>query len=335
MKAVTTMDKPEVQTKEIRFRKLREINLEDLKSDIASADLIMADYNETPMAELANLYDSNLKEILEKHAPIISKVLRIKTVSPWFNNEVRQVKREKRAAEAKWKKTKADVDFDTFRNKRNHYIKVCSDAKREYYSSKVEACAGNQKQLCSLVSKLTTGGNSTKYPDETKETICKNFGDFFIDKIEGIRSQIGITVKQDGVENMAEYELSQNVPAFDKFKALSQQEVMDIIMKSPNKSCCLDPMPTELLKKCIDILIKPITAIVNKSLSTGRFPDCRKCALVTPLLKKLGLDLISKNYRPVSNVPFVAKIIEKSPLPQFVQSLQQNDLYSTQNSAYK
>ncbi len=101
MKAVTTMDKPEVQTKEIRFRKLREINLEDLKSDIASADLIMADYNETPMAELANLYDSNLKEILEKHAPIISKVLRIKTVSPWFNNEVRQVKREKRAAEAK------------------------------------------------------------------------------------------------------------------------------------------------------------------------------------------------------------------------------------------
>ena len=134
---------------------------------------------------------------------------------------------------------------------------------------------------------------------------------------------------------MAEYELVQDVPIFNQFKELSQQEIMDIIMKSPNKSCCLDPVPTELLKKCIDILIKPITAIVNKSLLTGSFPDCWKCALVIPLLKKLDLDLISKNYRPVSNLPFVAKIIEKSALPQFVQHLQQNGLYSTQNSAYK
>ena len=159
--------------------------------------------------------------------------------------------------------------------------------------------------------------------------------DFFIDKIESIRSQKEITVTQDGIENMAEYELVQDVPIFNQFKELSQQEIMDIIMKSPNKSCCLDPVPTELLKKCIDILIKPITAIVNKSLLTGSFPDCWKCALVIPLLKKLDLDLISKNYRPVSNLPFVAKIIEKSALPQFVQHLQQNGLYSTQNSAYK
>ena len=78
-------------------------------------------------------------------------------------------------------------------------------------------------------------------------------------------------------------------------------------MKSPNKSCCLDPVSTELLKKCIDILIKPITAIVNKSLSTGSFPDSWKCGIVIPLLKKLGLDLISKNYRPVSNLPFLQK----------------------------
>ena len=98
---------------------------------------------------------------------------------------------------------------------------------------------------------------------------------------------------------MAEYKLLHNVPAFDQFKELSQQDIMDTIMKPPNKSCCLDPIPTELLKKCIDILIKPITAIVNKSLSTGSFQDCWKCALVIPLLKKVGLDLISKNYRPV------------------------------------
>ena len=65
VKVVTTMDKPEVPTKEIRYRKLGEINLDNLKSDMASSDLIRADYNETSLTELANLYDSNLKEILE------------------------------------------------------------------------------------------------------------------------------------------------------------------------------------------------------------------------------------------------------------------------------
>ena len=72
-----------------------------------------------------------------------------------------------------------------------------------------------------------------------------NSGDIFINNIESIRSQIEITVSQDGIENMAQYEFLHNVPAFDKFKELSQQDIMDIIMKSPNKSCCLDPVPTE------------------------------------------------------------------------------------------
>ena len=76
----------------------------------------------------------------------------------------------------------------------------------------------------------------------------QNFGDSFIDQIDGIRSYIEITVAQEDIENMAEDEILQNIPAFDQFEKLSQQEIMDMIMKSPNTSCCLDPMPTELLK---------------------------------------------------------------------------------------
>ena len=49
VKVVTTMDKPEVQTKAIRFRKLGQINLGNLKNDIASTDLIRVDYNETSL----------------------------------------------------------------------------------------------------------------------------------------------------------------------------------------------------------------------------------------------------------------------------------------------
>ena len=62
-----------------------------------------------------------------------------------------------------------------------------------------------------------------------------------------------------------------------------------LIEATPKKSCTLDPMPTPLVVGCIDILLSVITKIVNLSLQTGSFADQCKCALVYPLLKKLGL----------------------------------------------
>ena len=49
-------------------------------------------------------------------------------------------------------------------------------------------------------------------------------------------------------------------------KSATVDEVRRIIMSSPNKSCDLDMLPTTLLKACLDILLYPITNIVNASL---------------------------------------------------------------------
>src|SRR6478609_9574841 len=76
-------------------------------------------------------------------------------------------------------------------------------------------------------------------------------------------------------------------------------------------TCCLDSIPTSLLKSCIDVLITPITTLVNLSLSEGSFPANFKTATVRPLLKKHSLsheDLSS--YRPISNLNFVSKVLE-------------------------
>ena len=61
-------------------------------------------------------------------------------------------------------------------------------------------------------------------------------------------------------------------------------------MSSSNGTCNLDPIPTTLLKSCIDSLIIPITNIVNKSLKEGVFPSAFKTAHVIPLFKKPSLD---------------------------------------------
>jgi hypothetical protein len=71
-------------------------------------------------------------------------------------------------------------------------------------------------------------------------------------------------------------------------------------------------MPTYLLKQCVNNVLPVITAMVNKSLNEMSVPTAFKQANVRPLLKKPGLDMNNlKNYRLVSNLPFVSKIIEK------------------------
>ena len=97
-----------------------------------------------------------------------------------------------------------------------------------------------------------------------------------------------------------------------RFLPATHDEVKRIITNSANKTCDLDPIPTRLLKQCLDHFVPLITAMINKSLATSVVPACFKRAVVRPLLKRPGLDKeVLNNYRPVSNLPYVSKLLEK------------------------
>jgi hypothetical protein len=64
-------------------------------------------------------------------------------------------------------------------------------------------------------------------------------------------------------------------------------------------------------------------------------PDTLKHAIITPLLKKLNLELIKKNYRPVSNLPFLSKLIERAVASQLIDHLSENELNDIFQSAYR
>ena len=107
-------------------------------------------------------------------------------------------------------------------------------------------------------------------------------------------------------------------------------------MNSPSKSCSLDPIPTTLLKRCIDPLVPIITIIVNKSLLSGVMPKALKISYVTPILKKAGLDRnVLQNYRPVSQLCFLAKVIERCACNQLQTFFEANKFYSRTQSAYR
>ena len=88
--------------------------------------------------------------------------------------------------------------------------------------------------------------------------------------------------------------------------------VLKIINSAPAKTCELDSITTTLLCENLDNLLPTITNIINTSLTTGIVPRDLKTAIVKLLLKKPSLDRnLFKNYRPISNLPFLSKILEK------------------------
>ena len=71
------------------------------------------------------------------------------------------------------------------------------------------------------------------------------------------------------------------------------------------------------------------------SLEKGIVPENWKLALVDPRLKKLGMDLVFENFRPVNNLHFLAKVAEKVVMSQLVNHCNENAPLPVSQSAYR
>ena len=116
----------------------------------------------------------------------------------------------------------------------------------------------------------------------------------------------------------------------------NEKEICQIISQSKTTSCELDPIPTLLLKSCLKELSQVLLKIVNLSLTDSHVPKSLKHASVKPLLKKPGLDTeFLNNYRPVSNLPYLSKLIERVVAKRLTDHLNINGLYEKRQSAYR
>ncbi len=119
------------------------------------------------------------------------------------------------------------------------------------------------------------------------------------------------------------------------FKPATCEEVSKVL-SSPTKSCSLDPVPTWLLKSAASSIVPTITQLVNLSLAEGEVQASLKEALITPLLKKPNLDPhILKHYRPVSNLTYLSKVMERTVVRRLRDHLEESNLHEVMQSAYK
>ena len=120
------------------------------------------------------------------------------------------------------------------------------------------------------------------------------------------------------------------------FESVSEDEIKKLILSPSSKSCELDPIPTSVLKNCLDIVITPITDIINISMETSTFPKNFREAHVGPLLKKTSLPKNElKNHRPVFSLCFISKILEKVVANRLQTHIKNNHLSNSLQSAYR
>ncbi|XP_072014767.1 uncharacterized protein [Amphiura filiformis] len=193
----------------------------------------------------------------------------------------------------------------------------------------------NTKTVFQVVNSLLNNQNKHLPTFDDPKYLATRFTRFFTNKISDIRDNL-----DNDPDKLDVSQFIDNCPAncgpLTGFVEMTCDEVRKVITASSNASCFLASHPTWLIKQHIDQHLPAITAIVNKSLCSGIFSSAAHNAIVTPLIKKPSLDKeILKNYRPVSNLSYVAKVIEKCVATQLVEHLNSNNLTDPLQSAYR
>ena len=132
-------------------------------------------------------------------------------------------------------------------------------------------------------------------------------------------------IKYDGNKNY-KYYLNKRIDTVFTFQNIDEETVRKTIQNLPSKnSCGLDGISSKLIKIIEPAIIKPLTLLINQVLNTGIFPDELKIAKVIPLFKKDDPTLL-KNYRPISLLSTIAKVMEKIIFTQLSSYFNENKL---------
>ena len=299
---------PEPITEQRLRRNINSIDKQQFSLDIK----LELDFVGNPSAEQ---FHCCLRSILDNHAPLSSAIVRQHKYSPWYREicaELQAAKRIRRKAERRWLSSKLTVHKEIYIEAKMQVTKIVHNAKSEYFSSKIAKCT-NCKQLFNVADKLLGRNIALPLPTSVSvECLPKLFSTFFHDKVAKIREHLDSGTTTHELPSPYSHDVEYQHTPFTSFEPVTTEHLLSILTKCAPKSSDLDPMPTSLLLDCLDVVLPSMTDIINDSLVSGVFPSFYKSAIVKPLLKKSTLDPNDmKNYRPVSNLSFMSKILEK------------------------
>ena len=314
-------------------RPINSINTTDFSNDILASSLYTSPAS--TLAPYLDQFSSVLTTLLDKHAPQKTTSCLSRPHKPFITPEIKNEKSKRSRLETIFRKNRTPQNESNFKEQSKIVSKLISASRRTYFRNLIATCSQQPKKLWKTLGNLLCRKPPPSLPNSTcPSSLASAFQQFFDDKILNLCARF-IPLTPALVQNLNPPPPTAP-PPLSNFSPATTLEVRNAILSSSDSTCSLDLIPTKLLKSCIDSLLPPITTIINLSLSEGTFPSSFKTAIVKPLLKKHSLphdELAS--YRPISNLNFISKILERVIHTRLTAHLQSFPSISPFQSAYR
>ena len=281
--------KPPVLKQKLHYRKLKSIN-----NDLFTHDL----QRKLSTANDIDSYNSAGSSVLDSHAPEISSMLVLRKHKPWYNATLRHEKQKLRRLERK----RARITDSKLRVAVQQYSTLLRTTRNSYYKNVLRDA--DCKAVHNIAAELMGEHTAMPRPEcSDYAELATKFSSYFKDKISDIHKSL--PPPQDIVHLPSVHQMADLVH-------ITPAEVERSLKTSKIKTCALDPLPASLVKDNIHVVSGPISRIINKSIATATVPSNLKHSVITPIYKKKQLDVNKlSSYRPIAQLPVVAKVLER------------------------
>lgn len=289
-------------------------------------------------------FESLFAPICNKHAPLKRKRVR-KFKSPWLTDEIMCTMHERDRIKKKAIKTSSSLlwqQYKTLRNKVNLDIKK---SKRSFLSTRINSAKKKSKIVWDTLRHVVPGKSKNNEincikSDSGEHTQPKDIANVLNYHFANVGPNLASKII-DSIENVSvlndfnnDAHNDQNNNLF-RCKPVSEDYVLKHIKSlSDKKATGLDNMPAKLLKIASEYIARPVTHIVNLSMFTSMFPLKWKCARICPIYKK-GDCTNACNYRPISILPVISKILERAVFDQLYPFLNDNNMIYDKQSGFR
>ena len=285
------------------------INWDNLTNDIQKLDA-----NDG----LKLLIDALDENIITKKAKNKNK----KPNKPWFTREAADIRSKLLISRRKFLKKQSKTLESAYKTLKSHYAKLIKRLKEEYYHKKISLAQNDGKKIWQTINECLNRNNCSPENISLKNKngiLCSDptevaniFNDFYIN----FAPELAKTIPKSDISPA---EMILNAPKPDQtfsFRDVTEEEILQIINNlAPKSSSGFDFISNNLTKGIAKFISLPLRIIINKSLNEKTFPSCIKIAKIAALYKSGCKNTVS-NFRPISQLSSMSKIIEKISLSQ-------------------
>ncbi len=272
--------------------------------------------------------------VCDKHCPVVTRRVR-KTFLPWIDADIKEEIRLKHYYQHKAKTKHLHIFWDLFKHYRNSVSNMMKSAKKTYYTDMILNNKHKPRVMWKYIRELLPGKSKTS-PHGLLEggnliTDIKMMANCFNNFFTSIGRKLA-----DKIPNAAlRQQQARRCDSSFKFPKVTSEFVLKQLNNLPtNKAIGLDGISGRLLKHAGSAICTSLTYIMNQSLSQAKFPTDWKQAKVIPIFKS-GSPNETNNYRPISILPILSKIMEKFVHYHFSQFLENNNLLTLAQSGFR